>query len=149
MKIINDILDFSRLEYGKMEPEHSPFDLYECFEDPTILLAPAAHEKGLELILLVYQDVPRYLVGDETRIRQILLNLVGNAIKFTHGGEIVVRVMLDKESTTHCTIQFSVTDTGIGRNRSSGRLNREVTRQAACMVAQALDSAFAANLPNQ
>ncbi len=114
MKIINDILDFSRLEYGRLEPEHAPFDIHECFEDPTVLLAPAAHEKGLELVLLVYGDVPRVLVGDETRIRQILLNLVGNAIKFTHDGEVVIRVMVEDETETHCTLQFSVADTGIG-----------------------------------
>ena len=118
MNIINDILDFSRLELGKLEPEHVPFDIHECFEDPIVLLAPAAHEKGLELILLIYQDVPRKLVGDETRVRQILINLVSNAIKFTHKGEIVVRVMLEKETDTHFTIQFSVTDSGIGIARN-------------------------------
>ena len=114
MNIINDILDFSRLELGKLEPEHAPFDIHECFEDPIVLLAPAAHEKNLELILMIYQDVPRTLVGDETRVRQILINLVGNAIKFTHKGGITVRVMLEDEADTHSTIQFSVTDTGIG-----------------------------------
>lgn len=116
LSIINTILDFSKLEYGKLEPEYAPFDVRSCFEDPVILLAPAAHEKGLELVLLTYSDVPTRLIGDETRIRQILVNLVGNAIKFTHQGEIVVRVMIEDETSDTCRLQFSVTDTGIGIN---------------------------------
>ncbi|HEB97190.1 MAG TPA: response regulator [Sedimenticola thiotaurini] len=114
LKIINDILDYSKLEYGKLEPESIPFDVASCFEEPVTLLAPGAHEKGLELVLLIYSDVPARLVGDETRIRQILVNLLGNAIKFTHRGEIVVRVMLEEESEEECTLAFTVTDTGIG-----------------------------------
>ncbi len=114
LKIINDILDYSKLEYGKLEPESIPFDVAACFEEPVTLLAPGAHEKGLELVLLIYSDVPARLVGDETRIRQILVNLLGNAIKFTHRGEIVVRVMLEDESDDECTLAFTVTDTGIG-----------------------------------
>ncbi|MES9844916.1 MAG: response regulator [Candidatus Sedimenticola sp. PURPLELP] len=114
LAIINDILDYSKLEYGKLEPEHAPFDIYDCFEDPISLLAPAAHDKGLELVLLIYSDVPEWLIGDETRIRQIAVNLIGNAIKFTHDGEIIVRVMLESETENQCTLQFSVTDSGIG-----------------------------------
>lgn len=114
LRIINGILDYSKLEYGKLEPEYAPFDIVECFEDPVALLAPAAHEKDLELSLMVYSDVPSTLIGDETRVRQILVNLVGNAIKFTHEGEVVVRVMLEDETFDACVIQFSVTDTGIG-----------------------------------
>lgn len=114
LRIINGILDYSKLEYGKLEPEYAPFDIVECFEDPIALLAPAAHEKDLELSLMVYSDVPSTLIGDETRVRQILVNLVGNAIKFTHHGEVVVRVMLEDETYDACVIQFSVTDTGIG-----------------------------------
>lgn len=114
LSIINTILDFSKLEYGKQEPEYAPVDIRSCFEGPTMLLAPAAHEKNLELVLLIYSDVPAYLVGDETRIRQILVNLIGNAIKFTHQGEIIVRVMIDEESENSCRLLFSVTDTGIG-----------------------------------
>ncbi|WP_275099325.1 ATP-binding protein [Sedimenticola hydrogenitrophicus] len=112
--IINTILDFSKLEYGKLEPEYALFDIRSCFEDPVALLAPAAHDKQLELALLIYSDVPAQLIGDETRIRQILVNLVGNAIKFTHQGEIIVRVMIEDETEDSCRLQFSVTDTGIG-----------------------------------
>lgn len=114
LSIINTILDFSKLEYGKQEPEYAPVDIRSCFEEPIMLLAPAAHEKKLELVLLIYSDVPTTLIGDETRIRQILVNLVGNAIKFTHQGEIIVRVMIEDETDTSCRLQFSVTDTGIG-----------------------------------
>lgn len=114
LKIINDILDYSKLEYGKLEPESIPFSVTNCFEEPVCLLAPGAHEKGLELILLIYSDVPALLVGDETRIRQILVNLLGNAIKFTHQGEITVRVMLEDATDDECTLAFTVSDTGIG-----------------------------------
>ncbi|MEW8210189.1 MAG: histidine kinase dimerization/phospho-acceptor domain-containing protein, partial [Candidatus Thiodiazotropha taylori] len=88
LDIINEILDYSKLEYGKLEPETAPFNVRECFEDPTVLLSPSAHDKGLELVLLVYSDVPKILIGDEPRIRQILVNLISNAIKFTHQGEV-------------------------------------------------------------
>lgn len=114
LKIINGILDYSKLEYGKLEPDHTPFNTVRCFEEPLTLLAPAAHDKGLELVLLIYSDVPTDLIGDESRIRQMLVNLIGNAVKFTHQGEVVVRVMLADETNDTCTLQFSVTDTGIG-----------------------------------
>jgi len=114
LRIINNILDYSKLEHGKLEPENTVFNIRDCFENPLILLAPDAHAKGIELNLLIYRDVPEQLIGDETRIRQILMNLLGNAIKFTHQGEIVVRVMLQEESEDKCTLQFTVMDTGIG-----------------------------------
>jgi two-component system sensor histidine kinase BarA len=119
LNIINDILDYSKLEYGKLDPEYKAFDVHDCFEAPAILLAPAAHEKQLELILLIYNDVPRQLIGDETRIRQILVNLVGNAIKFTPQGEIVIRVMVEERREGSCVIGFSVNDTGIGIPREA------------------------------
>jgi two-component system sensor histidine kinase BarA len=114
LEIINNILDYSKLEQGKLEPEHEPFDVRNCFEEPVVLLAPSAHEKGLELVLLVYSDVPQRLVGDQLCIRQILINLVGNAIKFTQQGEVVVRVMVEHQTEEECTLKFAVTDTGIG-----------------------------------
>lgn len=119
LSIINTILDFSKLEYGKLEPEYAPLNIHSCFEEPIALLAPAAHERQVELVLLIYSDVPDELIGDETRIRQILVNLVGNAIKFTHKGEVVVRVMLEDEKEDSCLLQFSVTDTGIGINSNT------------------------------
>jgi two-component system sensor histidine kinase BarA len=114
LKIINGILDYSELEYGKLEPENAPFNVQQCFEDPVVLLAPAAHDKGIELLLFVYSDVPEYLVGDESRIRQIVVNLLGNAIKFTDTGEIIIRVMIEEDNVDNCLIMFSVTDTGMG-----------------------------------
>ncbi|MCU7916748.1 MAG: response regulator [Candidatus Thiodiazotropha sp. (ex Dulcina madagascariensis)] len=130
LEIINEILDYSKLEYGKLEPETTPFDARECFEEPTVLLSPSAHDKGLELILLVYSDVPKTLVGDETRIRQILVNLISNAIKFTHQGDVIIRVMIDTETTDKCILKFSVTDTGIGIDVKAQHLLFESFQQA-------------------
>ncbi len=112
--IIDDILDFSKLEAGQLRLDSRAFRLRECFEDTVALLAPQAHDKGLELVILIYSDVPEILLGDSVRLRQILINLLGNAIKFTHRGEIIVRVMLDDESEQKITLLLSVSDTGIG-----------------------------------
>ncbi len=119
LSIIDNILDHSKLEHGKQEPDIAPFRITECFEDPVVLLAPTAHDKQLELVLLIYSDVPEQLIGDEMRIRQILMNLLGNAIKFTEHGEVIVRVMLESETKDSCVVQFSVTDTGIGIENSA------------------------------
>ena len=112
--IVNDILDFSKIESGKLVIDHAPFDLRETMEDALTLLEPSAHAKGLELVSLLYNDVPRYLIGDAIRIRQVLLNLVGNAIKFTNQGSVVVRVMLDEGNNSGRQLRFQVSDTGIG-----------------------------------
>ncbi|WP_087959781.1 ATP-binding protein [endosymbiont of Ridgeia piscesae] len=114
LQIINDILDFSRLETRQFSLEVANFRLRENIEDCVALLAPGAHEKGLEIVILVYNDVPDLLIGDISRIRQILINLVGNAIKFTSHGEIIVRVMLEDEDDQQCTLAISVQDSGIG-----------------------------------
>ena len=114
LAIISDILDFSKLESGQFTLDASSFSLRECFEDCVALLAPEAHAKGLELVILVYSDVPDQLIGDAVRIRQILINLLGNAIKFTDHGEIIIRVMLEDENEQRCSFCFTVTDTGIG-----------------------------------
>ncbi|MET0051641.1 MAG: response regulator [Candidatus Thiodiazotropha sp.] len=130
LDIINEILDYSKLEYGKLEPETAPFNVRECFEDPTILLSPSAHDKGLELVLLVYSDVPKILIGDEPRIRQILVNLISNAIKFTHDGDVIIRVMIDSESDNQFILKFSVTDTGIGIDNKAQNMLFESFQQA-------------------
>jgi two-component system sensor histidine kinase BarA len=114
MDIINDILDFSRLEAGRLQLEQEAFDLYQCLDDAVALLAPLAHQKGLELILLIYDDVPTALRGDAKRLRQILINLLGNAIKFTSTGEISVQVMNQGDNDDEVRLAISVTDTGIG-----------------------------------
>jgi two-component system sensor histidine kinase BarA len=114
LAIINDILDFSKLESGKMVLNAMPLRLRDTIESTVGLLAPQAHDKGLELVALVYDDVPDDLIGDELRVGQILGNLLSNAIKFTDHGEVVVRVMLDDESATEVRLMIIVTDTGIG-----------------------------------
>lgn len=116
LTIINDILDFSKLESGKMSLNSQPFSLRDCVEDAVTLLTPQAHDKHLELVSIIYNDVPERVVGDETRVGQILTNLLSNAIKFTEEGQVVVRVMLDKEDThaRKVRISLSVSDTGIG-----------------------------------
>jgi PAS domain S-box-containing protein len=109
LTIINDILDFSKIEAGKMDLENQPFDLRECVESALDLLAAKAAAKKLELAYLMDTDVPAAVIGDVTRLRQILINLLGNAVKFTEEGEVVVSV-----SASDDQLHFSVIDTGIG-----------------------------------
>ncbi len=118
--IINNILDYSKLESDKLKPERNVFDVRECFESPINFLAPAAHDKNLELLMLIYSDVPEQLIGDDLRIRQILVNLISNSIKFTSKGEVIVRVMLDDhDDNGNVTLRFTVTDTGIGISKQA------------------------------
>jgi two-component system sensor histidine kinase BarA len=114
LAIINDILDFSKIEANKLQLEFMPIDLYECVEDVLTLFAPNAQEKHIELVPIIYSDVPHCVMCDPMRIKQILSNLVSNAIKFTAEGGIIVRVMLEQELATQYRISISVTDTGIG-----------------------------------
>jgi len=92
LTIINDILDFSKIESGKLEMERHPFELHACIEEALDLLAPKAAEKQLDLAYFVEDAIPKILVSDVTRLRQILVNLIGNAVKFTHHGEVVIEV---------------------------------------------------------
>jgi two-component system, sensor histidine kinase and response regulator len=114
LAIINDILDFSKIEAGKMTIETIDFDLGMLVEDVAAVLGERAHAKGLELANSREMDAPTALMGDPTRLRQILTNLVGNAIKFTERGEVVIRTELDEDSPETARIRFSVADTGIG-----------------------------------
>ena len=114
LMIINDILDFSKIEAGRLELESITFDLRKSLEGVMKLLAIKAHSKGLELLLTVHPSVPASAVGDPTRLGQILINLVGNALKFTERGEIVVEVRKETERDDCTTFHFSVRDTGIG-----------------------------------
>jgi CheY-like chemotaxis protein len=114
LTVINDILDYSKIEAGQLELEHIDFDLRLTIDDVSDLVAMKAQAKNLEFVSQVQPEVPALLIGDPGRIRQILINLTGNAIKFTQQGEIVVRVALDDESTSNVTIRVSVADTGIG-----------------------------------
>jgi len=114
LTIINDILDFSKIEAGKLLVEDISFDLYRLITEVLKPLALRAHEKDIELLSEVLHDVPRYVQGDPSRIRQVLVNLVGNAIKFTNDGEIALRTELLQLQDGHAIIHFAVHDTGIG-----------------------------------
>jgi PAS domain S-box-containing protein len=114
LSLINEILDLSKLEAGEMGLETLDFDLSTCVEEVLELLAPPAHNKGLEIAALIYPNVPTQLQGDAGRLRQILMNLISNAIKFTSNGEVVLRAELRSLSSTTATIYFSITDTGLG-----------------------------------
>lgn len=114
LAIINDILDFSEMEAGRLQLERVLFDPRDAIEDATGLLTPQAQEKGLDLIPVVEADVPDRLFGDVTRLRHVLTNLIGNAVKFTDHGEVVVHAWLEAHEHDHCTLQFEVSDTGVG-----------------------------------
>ncbi len=130
LTIINDILDFSKIEAGKLQMDVMTFDLRKSLEDVMKVLAIKAHGKGLELLLKVHPRVPTSVVGDPTRLRQILINLAGNAVKFTESGEIVVEVRKKAESNNCAIFHFSVQDTGIGIPLEKQRLIFEAFSQA-------------------
>ncbi len=120
LALINDILDFSKIEAGRMDMEVQPFDLRQCLESAVDLVAVRANEKGLDLGCLIEHETPPTLMGDVTRLRQILVNLLNNAIKFTERGEVVLRAVAEQvtdagsDFATWATLHFSVRDTGIG-----------------------------------
>jgi signal transduction histidine kinase/enoyl-CoA hydratase/carnithine racemase len=132
LTIIDGILDFSKIEAGKMELESRPFDLRQCIEEAMELLAPKAVEKALDLVVLIDPGVPHLVIGDVTRLRQVLVNLIGNAIKFTPSGEVVVAVeaaagsvrgaagerqredLVLRDPESDVELRFAVRDTGIG-----------------------------------
>ncbi len=114
LTIINDILDFSKIEAGKMEIEEAAFDLRQLMERTLALLAVKVQEKGLYLESQLSEDIPELLIGDSLRLRQVLFNLVGNAIKFTQEGGVAVRCEVKEKSATQFVLRFMVQDTGIG-----------------------------------
>jgi len=112
--LINDILDFSKIEAGKLDLQILDFDLQSLLDDFAATLALHAHQKGLELVCGMSPDIPPLLRGDPGRLRQILANLAGNAVKFTHSGEVSIRVTLESDTPEDVLLRFSVADTGIG-----------------------------------
>ena len=114
LTLVNDILDFSKIEARQLSLERVTFDLRDTVEEAVRLLAPRAHEKDLELACRIQPEVPRAVLGDPGRLRQVLVNLVGNAIKFTERGEVVVTVELQDAPGSDVSLHFTVADTGIG-----------------------------------
>ncbi|MBF0119245.1 MAG: response regulator [Desulfobacterales bacterium] len=114
LDIINDILDFSKIDAGKFKLENIEFDIRKIVEDVADLLALKAHQKNIEFATVVHHEVPSFVKGDPGRLRQILLNLSGNSVKFTDKGDVAIRVNLEAETEKNITIKFMVIDTGIG-----------------------------------
>ncbi len=114
LSVINDILDFSKIEAGKIELDKADFNLRDCLETTLKTLALRADEKGLELLCEIASEVPDVLQGDSSRLRQIIVNLVGNAIKFTHAGEVALKVAEETADGEDRVLHFTVSDTGIG-----------------------------------
>ena len=114
LTVINDILDFSKIEAGKIDLESVDFNLRDSLESTLKTVALRADEKGLELLCEVAPEVPEVVCGDSTRLRQVVINLVGNAIKFTDSGEITVRVQTESREASRCVLHITVSDTGVG-----------------------------------
>ncbi len=114
LELLNDILDLSRIEAGRLRIEAAPFRLRSLLDKTVKSLGIRAYEKGLELLYDVPDEVPDHLLGDALRVRQVLTNLLGNAIKYTHKGEITVRVAVRSKSDREACLEFLVQDTGIG-----------------------------------
>ena len=130
LSIIDDILDFSKIEAGKMDLEKRSLNISDCVDEVLNLLGPAARDKNIELIGIVYQDVPEYLLGDSVRICQILTNLTNNAIKFTQQGNIQIRVLLEDETPQSVRLKVNVTDTGVGLSHEKQKVLFQAFTQA-------------------
>ncbi|MGQ4877330.1 ATP-binding protein [Billgrantia sp. LNSP4103-1] len=132
LALVNDVLDFSRMEAGRLELDRAELDMVSLVDEALGLQAPLAHQKGLELLGLVYDDVPSPLRGDPLRIRQVLTNLIHNALKFTEQGEVIVRVMVEEQRDPgHVLLRVSISDTGIGLTPQEQHTLFQAFRQAA------------------
>lgn len=137
LNIVNDILDYSKIEAGKLHLDYIPVDIRSCIDEVITMLSHAAQQKGIDLMPSVTADLPQTLMGDPLRIKQIMTNLIGNAIKFTAQGYVLIRAYMEKESEKDCIICLSVTDTGIGISKEHqanlftafNQANTNITRQ--------------------
>jgi two-component system sensor histidine kinase/response regulator len=130
LTVINDILDFSKIEVGKLSLDPIEFNLRDHLGQAMKILAARAHEKGLELACFVPPELPDFVLGDPVRLRQVILNLIGNAIKFTEKGEVVLRVELESQDSAGMSLHFAVSDTGIGIPQEKQELVFEPFSQA-------------------
>jgi two-component system, sensor histidine kinase and response regulator len=130
LRVINDILDFSKIEAGKLDLDPIDFNLHDNVMETTKAMAVRAHQKGLELVTEILPEVPQQVVGDAGRLRQVLVNLVGNAIKFTQQGEVLVRVERIASEGSGLQLKFTISDTGIGIAREKQSLIFEAFAQA-------------------
>jgi two-component system, sensor histidine kinase and response regulator len=128
--VINDVLDFSKVEAGKLELDPHPFEVWDALEHVIKVMGVRAHPKGLELIYEQAPDVPDVLVGDAARLRQVITNLLGNAVKFTDQGEVALRVAVEAREAARVRLRFSVSDTGIGIPRDKHALIFDAFTQA-------------------
>ncbi|MFI8415210.1 two-component sensor histidine kinase BarA [Serratia sp. NPDC078593] len=136
LTIINDVLDFSKLEAGKLVLEHIPFALRETLDEVIVLLAPSAHEKGLELTLDVHNEVPEQVIGDSLRLQQVITNLLGNAVKFTETGNIDIRVELRNQLERQVELEVQIHDTGIGISERQQSQLFQAFRQADASISR-------------
>jgi len=136
LTIINDVLDFSKLEAGKLILEHIPFSLRETLDEVLVLLAPSAHDKGLELTLDVLNDVPEQVIGDSLRLQQVITNLLGNAVKFTETGNIDIRVELRNQLERQVELEVQIHDTGIGISERQQSQLFQAFRQADASISR-------------
>jgi two-component system, sensor histidine kinase and response regulator len=136
LTLINDILDFSRIEAGKLSLDTIEFDLEDCLTDTTRTFAPRARQKGLEISCQIQPGVPKALAGDPNRLRQIVLNLLGNAVKFTERGEVVLRAETESLTTDEALLHISISDTGVGIPEDKQKLIFEAFTQADSSMAR-------------
>lgn len=128
LTLINDVLDLSKIEAGKLVLDYTSFNIQDTLEDVLQILAPSAHDKGLELLQIIYSDVPRRLLGDPLRIKQVLTNLIGNAIKFSEEGNVVVRIAADVFDQQKTLLKIEVTDHGKGLPNGNNEIFKAFTQ---------------------
>lgn len=136
LNLVNNVLDFSRLEAGQLKLEHIPFDLRDCIDDVLTTMSPIAQTKQLEFAAFVDSNVPIQVTGDALRLKQIITNLISNAIKFTESGEVIIRVTREKETHKSITLKIAIKDTGIGLSTNEQKRIFRAFQQADTKIAR-------------